>query len=110
MVAGMSRLMLVFLLACGGKPAAQTPSNVGSGDSEPKPVAITDRCAEQKTCTGCLAAAHPDTEKGSCYWDTKQAVCTSACADGVDCATIGHRDIGNERAGEACSRMGSSAP
>nr|MBA2540542.1 hypothetical protein [Deltaproteobacteria bacterium] len=67
----MSRFVLIFLVACGGKPAAQAPSNVGSAAPDPAPVAMTDRCAEQKTCTGCLAAAHPDAEKGSCNWDTQ---------------------------------------
>jgi hypothetical protein len=100
----MSRLLLlVFVIACGGKPAAQAPSNTGSNDTVPV-AAPVDKCAEQKTCVACIAASTDDPNAGSCQWDGDKQACAVACEAGAkNCLLVGAKNIGEQRASEVCS-------
>jgi hypothetical protein len=98
-------LLIAFALAaCGGKPAAQAPSNVGDEAKPAEKVAPTgDLCAMQKTCTACLAHATEDSV-GSCHWDTGKQACAVACDPGTrNCVMVGSKVMKESDVTEVCA-------
>ncbi len=105
-------LLIAMLAACGGKPAAQAPSNTATGSVAPPTAAPTDDlCGAQKSCAACLSSASPDPEKGSCQWDTGKQTCQVACDPSTrNCVLVGARTLKPADVAEVCANAKPVAP
>jgi len=110
----MSRTLAIAFLVfgCGGKPAAQAPSNIGGSDAPPSLVmSKTDICAAQKTCVACLSSSTDDPKRGSCDWDIDKQTCQVSCgAEAKNCLLVGAKNIGEQRASEVCNGVRQPQP